>query len=399
MKKLVVIGIPIYKQKLTEFEKISLQQVNKILNKYPRVFIAPQSLQFQYGKDTENIFIERFPDEYFKSTQSYSQLMLSDEFYKRFTEYKFLLIYQLDAFVFSDQLEKFCAMDYDYIGAPWNHATKTRMCKSYVGNGGFSLRNIDATIHLLNVTQELRCSHELAAWWDRYEDHFFAFCGGEKIDGFTIAPSSIAVKFSFEGNVSRYYKRNKLNLPFGCHAWNRYDVVFYEPFIKGYGYILPKLKNDDGNEDQHNRVQMISKYLCQRYLKGEYRKKYFFIALKEKLGFEAEEYIVFGCGSDGVVYFQALNKENIHVKCFFDNSDMLEGHYIDKVIIRKPSLNYIKSSRTVVLVATSRYKKNIMKQLSDMGLIENQDFIDFVAMAEVVTREYLKDRAQYTDFI
>jgi hypothetical protein len=44
--------------------------------------------------------------------------MLSIDFYKRFRDYKFILIYQLDAYVFRDELEYWCEQDYDFIGAP-----------------------------------------------------------------------------------------------------------------------------------------------------------------------------------------------------------------------------------------------------------------------------------------
>lgn len=44
--------------------------------------------------------------------------MLEADFYRRFGKYKYMLIYQLDAFVFSDKLLDFCEMGYDYIGAP-----------------------------------------------------------------------------------------------------------------------------------------------------------------------------------------------------------------------------------------------------------------------------------------
>lgn len=49
--------------------------------------------------------------------------MLSAEFYDRFAAYEYVLIYQLDAFVFADRLAEFCQMGYDYIGAPVRRLT------------------------------------------------------------------------------------------------------------------------------------------------------------------------------------------------------------------------------------------------------------------------------------
>jgi hypothetical protein len=44
---------------------------------------------------------------------------LSEEFYQAFTDFEFMLIYQLDAFVFRDELADWCRSGYEYIGAPW----------------------------------------------------------------------------------------------------------------------------------------------------------------------------------------------------------------------------------------------------------------------------------------
>jgi len=44
--------------------------------------------------------------------------MMSPAFYDAFKAFDYILIYQLDAFVFRDELEYFCSLGYDYIGAP-----------------------------------------------------------------------------------------------------------------------------------------------------------------------------------------------------------------------------------------------------------------------------------------
>ena len=110
-EKTVVVCIPVYKDKLSVFEQVSLKQLNKVLDKYQRVFLAPISLQFDYGKLGEEIVIERFPDYYFYDVICYSAFMLSKELYQCFADYEYMLVYQTDAFVFSDKLQDFCAMD------------------------------------------------------------------------------------------------------------------------------------------------------------------------------------------------------------------------------------------------------------------------------------------------
>ncbi len=65
--------------------------------------------------------------------------MLSPTFYDAFQAYRYVLIYQLDALVFSDRLTEWCEMDWDYVGAPWlKCADSPWVGASRVGNGGFS---------------------------------------------------------------------------------------------------------------------------------------------------------------------------------------------------------------------------------------------------------------------
>ena len=46
-------------------------------------------------------------------------LMLSPFFYESFLDFKYVLIHQLDVFIFKDELNYWCNQNYDYIGAPW----------------------------------------------------------------------------------------------------------------------------------------------------------------------------------------------------------------------------------------------------------------------------------------
>ena len=47
----------------------------------------------------------RFSDHWFHRVSTYNKLMLSLDFYVRFSAYGYLLVYQLDAWVFSDELD------------------------------------------------------------------------------------------------------------------------------------------------------------------------------------------------------------------------------------------------------------------------------------------------------
>ena len=132
--------IPVYKAELNELEKISLAQCSRVLGSYPLIFVAPEGKNFSYLAQSDMIL--HCPPQFFQSVQTYNHLMMSPEFYEAFADFDYILIYQLDAFVFYDALEDFCSLGYDYIGAPWPRMYIKNVPEniSHVGNGGFSSR-------------------------------------------------------------------------------------------------------------------------------------------------------------------------------------------------------------------------------------------------------------------
>ena len=206
-----------------------------------------------------------YDDNYFLSLNKYSKFMLNKEFYKNFIEYDYMLIYQLDAWVFEDQLEYWCNQNYDYIGAPWfegfHKADESSKMLDFAGNGGFSLRKIDAILKVLNKKYRKSLKQSLFGnkkqklvakiinlpvnfikyclqftknyWQDTklYEDYAFVTIGPLCCQGFKVAPSKVAMKFSFEVQPKRLYQMNDYKLPFGCHAFEKYDYDFWKQFI------------------------------------------------------------------------------------------------------------------------------------------------------------------------
>ncbi len=149
-KKTVAIVVPMYKEKLSENEKISIKHLLHFLGNYDKYFITPKKLRTNHPE----FKIIKFNNKYFKNTKTYSKLLLTKNFYKKFNDYKYILIYQLDALVFSDQLLYWCNKNYDYIGAPWINSEMKKLNHNYnkpdhCGNGGFSLRNIKNSIKTL----------------------------------------------------------------------------------------------------------------------------------------------------------------------------------------------------------------------------------------------------------
>ncbi|MDB5089551.1 MAG: hypothetical protein JWR09_3545, partial [Mucilaginibacter sp.] len=111
----VAVIIPFYRNTILAYEEIALQQCEKILSGYPKIAIKPRSLVLPEAiKKYTFSNVINFEDKYFNNVQGYNNLMLSDVFYSTFLEYDYILIHQLDAFVFKDDLMYWCEQGYDY---------------------------------------------------------------------------------------------------------------------------------------------------------------------------------------------------------------------------------------------------------------------------------------------
>ena len=126
-KRNIIVVVPFYKSELTDFEKKSFQNNIQVLGSYQIVVIKPsclkldlESLRSQFHS-VNHVSILDFQDYYFSSTSGYNRLLLSREFYRRFCSSKYILICQLDTYIFSDRLQYWVSKGYDYIGAPWTY--------------------------------------------------------------------------------------------------------------------------------------------------------------------------------------------------------------------------------------------------------------------------------------
>ena len=168
--------------------------------------------------------------------------MLSPQFYETFANFEYILIYQLDAFVFYDALEEFCALGYDYIGAPWPRFLWNRYRRTpktpRVGNGGFSLRKVKACNKFLTEAFASPIGKSFLEFYA--EDMFLATCAEFDEFDFKIAPIEVANLFSMEHHPDRHVKR--FGLPFGCHYWHIFSADFYVELFARFGYDLRPLR-------------------------------------------------------------------------------------------------------------------------------------------------------------
>ena len=241
-KNEVTVVIPIYKTELLDFEIKSLNQCVKILGHHSIVFVQPESLDASSINFEGRISSKKFPDHYFKNIFGYNRLMLTDSFYERFVHSKYILIYQLDAYVFKDELLYWCSKDYDYIGAPWiatpnkgfkkllslfdSKKKKARSKIFYkVGNGGFSLRKVSTHISNSKKMKSV-IEQNLSRSKDDFrimEDVFWSSIP-EHDSSFLIPDYKEGLQFAFDRKPELALKLNNNKLPFGCHGFEKPKV-------------------------------------------------------------------------------------------------------------------------------------------------------------------------------
>jgi len=267
-KKLVAVVVPLSNRvELTPDEQISMRHLTHYLGKYDKFLVVPQNLKVNYP----DFFIKRFDDKFFGSIMAHRNLVLSPIFYKAFIEYKYILIYHLDSLVFSDQLKQWCELDFDFIGAPWIKHKDTPYAgnpdyEGKVGNSGFALKKVES---FLKIIYSPRYYEDPVKYWEQNyasskkyiqymnlpkkyliylkrfngarreiyknkspsEEHFLANRATYYYPEFKIPSVKTALRFGFEC-VPRYcFEKNNHTLPFGCHAWQKYDRAFWEPYL------------------------------------------------------------------------------------------------------------------------------------------------------------------------
>mgnify|MGYP000668782985 FL=1 len=118
--RLVNVLVPIYRPQLSESDRILLTQTCRMLAAYPITVIHPEGMDTSaIGQEFPMLAFRAFNTAYFADIKGYNRLMLASEFYAAFADFKYILIAQLDVFIFRDNLAEWCLRDYDYVGAPW----------------------------------------------------------------------------------------------------------------------------------------------------------------------------------------------------------------------------------------------------------------------------------------
>jgi len=263
-KKAVAVAMTLSSREgLTADEEISLRHLVRHLGHYDKFAVASETLK----TIPRGFGVKRFHRRFFGSAVAHGRLMLSEDFYKAFAEYEYVLLYHLDALALFDRLAEWCDKDYDYIGAPWLTCSDSPWVeRPRVGNGGFSLRRVDA---FLRVLRQGHASGGFVSYWERQlrrrrragwalpvskgvkyltsarqhakrwpdcnargnEDYFWSDEASRFDRNFRVAPFAVGLAFAFEVAPRLCLQLNGGQLPFGCHAWPQYDRQFWEPYL------------------------------------------------------------------------------------------------------------------------------------------------------------------------
>lgn len=255
MQSLVKIVVPIYKSEINSFEYSSLMQCEKVLYKYPKAIVCPISILPEIKRKFPHWEVIHFDDTFFRGIEGYNSLMLNKIFYKAFSDFKYILIYQLDAWVFRDELISWCEKDFDYIGSPWllkpkyykllpklflkvkaivykiqGKPFRKLIVGDKIGNGGFSLRKVSSFLKSIDTNRDkINIFLERSKKYHEFnEDVYWATQNPD----FKYPQINEGLLFAIDQYPDLCYELNGKKLPFGCHGWSKPNKIeFWKQFI------------------------------------------------------------------------------------------------------------------------------------------------------------------------
>jgi hypothetical protein len=206
------------------------------------------------------------------SLEAYNRMMMSPLVFNALDGYTHMILHEPDAIVLRDEIDHWCNQPFDYIGAPWFEGLGLAAPNAPiygVGNSGFSLHRLSTSRRVTaswrrwypysTVAKDLiqglrgnpkrlrrgliglgsggllRGAHKLYDW---YCDIFWSVAVPKLDKSFRIPPPEIAIQFAWEVFPSRCMTMCRGRLPFGIHAWAKYDYEFLKPHLLSAGVDL-----------------------------------------------------------------------------------------------------------------------------------------------------------------
>lgn len=272
--------MPVYQDRFTAVEAAALRVCSERLRDHAMVIVhrracsteavrslvEPQLLtqQERHYVPVENCWLA--------SVEAYNSMLLQAWFYRLFSAWDYLLIFQLDAWIFRNDLNDWLSKGFTYIGAPWVRDLGDDTPDTGVGNGGLSLRCVESFIRILEsprnrfwpvfrwntlawriclfrryevlpvalrpvyFIKRLLLFALMSLGWrntlnyyiadNKLEDHFYSFFAPLVHRWMRIPSLQEAALFSIETNPGATLQMAG-KLPFGCHAWQKYDQDFW----------------------------------------------------------------------------------------------------------------------------------------------------------------------------
>lgn len=277
--KQVAIIVPIYRSQLDATEKVALRTLDRHLGHYDRFVVHPLGLDLP--PELDGMTAMPLSPRRFRGIGAYSAMLMSPGFYRHFSDYRYILIYQTDCLVFHDSLAGWCEAGFSYIGAPWLRKDRDKKRRYYVavGNGGLSLRHVQDHLRVLQAErlrlsvksdQSCRFFHSwrqgkrLLAHWLRSrlsrrpaahtvrrhfvqaEDMFWAYYAPLLDPDYRIAPVEAALRFARERSAEGDFPKTRADLPFGAHGWHKIDTARWLAFIDADdAALLPPARTED----------------------------------------------------------------------------------------------------------------------------------------------------------
>lgn len=259
MKKSAII-IPVYYEKPTRLDEVALSSLISNLediSDYDMFFVQPDGLDTARWKAEvdHDVHIRTFNKEYFKSTLTYSSLLMSYSFWKEFEEYEYALLYQTDTYCIGGDLKHFIDLGVDYIGAPIIATDAKWESVPAIGNGGVSLRKVQSMIETTDPDGQFiqeskdmikRIDDANGNMYTTFEDLYFCQLV-PKLWEFELATFYDASHFSFDMNADVLYDMTSHELPLFVHALDK-NIRFWQSHLPLSPQICSDAmwKNKDG---------------------------------------------------------------------------------------------------------------------------------------------------------
>ena len=250
----LIIIIPVYNTNPKKTELASLQQFSKVYNwKYDVRIICPDDFSDEEVVDyitllnaPENVYVQykRYDSKYFKTTESYSQLLKLNSFYNDYADYDYMLILQTDVWTLSlDNIDEWINKGFDYIGAPIltnkQHWPSSPCC----GNGGLSLRKISSFIKYTSNKEIIDILNKNDVY-NKYEDVFF--CEGISQYMYIDMPTwQECAEFAWDMNPDILWDYTGGEFPhIGIHAWPK-NMPFWKDKIDVSNEVVEEAIKDN----------------------------------------------------------------------------------------------------------------------------------------------------------